>query len=104
MDDNTKEVGTEICAMVKDLNVIPTEILITATLKWEKLTERGSTPGLTGKSTMESGIWDLNQDMEYGVASTTILTSASGMKARLMVMAYIPGKTEIVTKENGISV
>ena len=52
-----REAGIVTCAMVKALNATRTAIAITDTLRWERLTERESTPGSTERCMMESGTW-----------------------------------------------
>ena len=97
-----KAAGLRTYVTVKHLNATPTATAITATSRWAKLMVKVSTLGPTVKSSMESGFKDLSKVMESGEGCITILILESGLSRRLMDTVYIPGKTETVTKVNGI--
>jgi len=58
--------------MERDSKDIQMEILITVTLKWERLMAREYIHGAMGKFMMVNGIKGLNMAMEFGEDSTMI--------------------------------
>jgi hypothetical protein len=58
MGDSTKVIGKMILDMARDSNAIRTEILITVTLRWERLMGKVSILGAMVKYTMVNGIKD----------------------------------------------
>lgn len=62
------------------------------------------TLGIMARSTMESGIKDLNMDMESGEASIMIRILVNGVLQKLRDTVYILGRMETDTKESGSNV
>jgi hypothetical protein len=96
-----KVIGKMILDMVRDLNAIQTETLITVTLRWERLMGKVFILGAMVKYTMVNGIKDSSMVMESGEGCTMIHILENGDSLRQRVMVYIPGKTVIDMKANG---
>ena len=74
MEDSTRDSGSMISEMAKDLKGIRTEILISGSLNTVELMVKESILGLMERSMMVSGIRALSKATEYGEESKMILT------------------------------
>jgi len=74
MEDSTRDSGSMISEMAKDLKGIRTEIHISGSSNTVELMVKESTLGLTERSTMVNGIKALSKATEFGEESKMTLT------------------------------
>ena len=99
--ESMKEIGKMIRGMAEVMRNSKMEISIRVTTSMVELMAREYFHGLMEKFMMENGEKESKKAMVYGEELTETHISASGNKAKLMVMVCISGKTVTDMRESG---